>query len=83
MVTLKCMLTQMLRGRKTTLSYDGLCTFLTQAAKVVNDRPVAQENSTTDDSEYEKVNGLLGRPPSRRLLARRMTVQTMTNPKKH
>ena len=60
-VTLKHMLTQMLRGRKTTLSYDGLCTFLTQAAKVVNVRPVAQQISTTNDSEDDKVDGLLGK----------------------
>ena len=56
---LKCMLSQMLRGKKTTLNYDELCTFLAQVAKVVNDRPVTQESFTTDKSEDDNTDGLL------------------------
>ena len=38
---------------KTTLSYGVLCMFLTQATKVVNERPVTQEGYTINKSEKD------------------------------
>ena len=58
-VTLKHMLSRTLRGKRTILSYGELCTYLVQAAKVVNDRPVTQESFTTNKSEDENTDGLL------------------------
>ena len=60
---------------------DGLCRFLTQVAKVVNVRPVPQESSTTDDSEDEKVDGLLGKHAFKKTV-RRSIVQKTTNPRR-